>query len=203
MLKHSMGKFDALATHAYPPENKRFDLKTGKLFDVQQTLTEWARQPAQLIATMADAWEEYKALPGAETGKIKVFFDRWAFSFRDSYKGHAGGGAGLPRVLQAHRLHRMAGYTMATAWMNVNPTTSSISAKGPRLPALQQALRQHPGRHRQLAPAAPQYPAGGDQPKVNTGSATYPLDVMAALTADGRALTVAVVSRRNQPRAWS
>jgi alpha-N-arabinofuranosidase len=38
------------------------------------------------------------------------------------------------------------------------------------------------------------YPVGADQPKVNAGSPTYPVDVSAALTADGKFLTVAVVN---------
>jgi len=41
---------------------------------------------------------------------------------------------------------------------------------------------------------AVQYPVGGDQPKVNTGSPTHPLDVSAALTPDRKALVVAVVN---------
>ena len=41
---------------------------------------------------------------------------------------------------------------------------------------------------------APQWPVGGDQPRVNAGSPTYPLDVSAALTSDRKALTVAVVN---------
>jgi alpha-L-arabinofuranosidase len=36
-------------------------------------------------------------------------------------------------------------------------------------------------------------PVGADQPKVNAGSSTYPVDVSAALTSDGKFLTVAVV----------
>ncbi|MEO3692766.1 hypothetical protein [Roseateles paludis] len=196
MLKHSKGKFDALATHAYPPENKRFDLKTGKLFDVTQTLTEWARQPAQRIATMADAWEEYKKhFPELNEGKVKVFFDEWAFSFRDSYKGT------LAVALAFHEFYKhtdfieMAGYTMATAWMNVTPTQSSISAKGRVFQLYNKYFGSIPlGVSGNSPQPAPQYPAGGDQPKVNTGSATYPVDVMAALTKDGKTLTVAVVN---------
>jgi len=47
----------------------------------------------------------------------------------------------------------------------------------------------------------PKYPIGGDQPKVSSGSPTYPLDVSAALTPDRRYLTVAVVNatERAQP----
>jgi alpha-N-arabinofuranosidase len=41
---------------------------------------------------------------------------------------------------------------------------------------------------------APQWPVGGDQPRVNAGSPTYPLDVSAALTSDRKSLTVAVVN---------
>jgi alpha-N-arabinofuranosidase len=41
---------------------------------------------------------------------------------------------------------------------------------------------------------APLYPVGADQPKVNAGSPTYPVDVSAALTPDGKFLTVAVVN---------
>jgi alpha-N-arabinofuranosidase len=38
------------------------------------------------------------------------------------------------------------------------------------------------------------YPAGGDQPRVNPGSDTYPLDVSAALSDDRRTLTIAVLN---------
>jgi alpha-N-arabinofuranosidase len=37
-------------------------------------------------------------------------------------------------------------------------------------------------------------PIGGDQPKVNPGSDTYPLDVSAALTDDRKTLTFAVLN---------
>ena len=38
------------------------------------------------------------------------------------------------------------------------------------------------------------YPPGGDQPKTNSGSPTYPLDMFAALTPDRKYLTLAVVN---------
>ena len=43
-------------------------------------------------------------------------------------------------------------------------------------------------------PPAPKYPVGGDQPRVNAGSPTYPLDVSAALSSDGKLLTLAVIN---------
>src|SRR4029077_7051414 len=40
----------------------------------------------------------------------------------------------------------------------------------------------------------PVYPAGGDQPAVNPGSATYPLDVVAAYGEDRKTFTFAVLN---------
>jgi len=41
---------------------------------------------------------------------------------------------------------------------------------------------------------APKYAAGGDQPAESSGSPTYPLDMVAALSPDGKYLTLAVVN---------
>jgi alpha-N-arabinofuranosidase len=40
----------------------------------------------------------------------------------------------------------------------------------------------------------PTFPAGGDQPAVNPGSDTYPLDVSAALSEDRKTLSIAVLN---------
>ncbi len=40
----------------------------------------------------------------------------------------------------------------------------------------------------------PMFPAGGDQPAVNPGSDTYPLDVSAALSEDRKTLAIAVLN---------
>ena len=196
MLRDSWGTFDALATHAYPPEGKRFNLETGKLFDVEQTTLESVRQPADRVGTMVDAWEAYKkAFPELEKGQIKVFFDEWAFHFQDDLKG------ALAIAMTLHEFYRhtdfidMAGYTMATAWLDFNRTDSIISTKGKVFQLFNQHFGTIPVAIDGNAPQpAPQYPIGGDQPKVNTGSATYPLDVSAALTADGKTLVLSVIN---------
>jgi len=200
MLKDSWGKFDALGTHAYPPQNKRFDLKTGKLFDVKMSLNEWARQPANRIRTMVDAWEEYKKrFPKLSEGNIKVFFDEWAYGFEDSLK------SALAIALAFHEFFRhsdfiaMAGFTMATAWLDFNRTASTISAKGRMFQLYHQNFGSIPiAVDGDLPTPQPQYPIGGDQPKINAGSATWPLDVSASLTADGKSLVVAVVNATEQ-----
>jgi len=203
MFQNCMGRFDALQTHAYPAENKHYDLATGKLVDIDQTLNEWSRAMAQRIQTMADCWDAYKThFPELNQGKVKVFFDEWAYHFQPDLKGS------LAIAMALHEFYRhtdfidAAAYTMATAWMDFDRTQSVISAKG----RVFQLYNQHFG----VIPVAvtgnsavppPRYPIGGDQPSVNTGSPTWPLDVSAALTRDRRALIVAVVNATEQPQS--
>ena len=47
----------------------------------------------------------------------------------------------------------------------------------------------------------PKYPVGFDHPKVRAGSPTYPLDVIAGLSADRRMLRIAVVNATFKPQA--
>ena len=196
MLKNSWGKFDALATHAYPPENKRFDLKTGKLFDVQQSLQEWSRQMPNRVRTMVDAWEEYKKLfPELNKGAVKVFFDEWAFHFQDDLQGCLAVAQTFHEFFRHTDFIDMAGYTMATGWLDFNRTQSIISTRGRVFQLYNQHFGSIPIAVDGNSPQpAPQYPIGGDQPRVNSGSPTYPLDLSASLTADGKTLVLAVVN---------
>ena len=202
MLANCWGNFDALATHAYPPENKHFDLATGKRVDVTQTLVEWAQAPAQRVATMSDCWEEYKKrFPKLNEGRVKVFFDEWAYHFGADYKGC---------LALAHMFHEffrhsdfidMAGFTMAMGWLDYNRTQSVISAYGRVFQLYNGHFGKIPVAVTGNSPVPPpKYPIGGDQPKVNTGSATWPVDVSAALTSDRKALVVAIVNATEDAR---
>jgi alpha-N-arabinofuranosidase len=96
----------------------------------------------------------------------------------------------------------MAGYTMATGWMDFDRTRSVISATGRMYQMYNQHFGTIPVAVTGNSPVpAPEYPAGGDQPRVNAGSATYPLDLSAALTSDRKALVVAVVNATEQPQS--
>ena len=201
MLQHCWGKFDALATHAYPPENKHFDLATGKNVDIEQTLVQWAQAPAQRVATMADCWEEYKKrFPELNQGTVKVFFDEWAYHFQPDFKGCLAIARTFHEFFRHSDFIEMSGFTMATNWLNYNRTHSVVNAYG----RVFQLYNGHFGRipvavtgNSRVPP--PTYPIGGDQPKVNTGSDTWPLDVSAALTPDRKALIVAVVNATEEP----
>ena len=202
ILENCYGTFDAMATHTYPPEDTRFDLGLGKRVPVTRTLVEWARMPAQRIATMADSWEGYKQrFPQLGDGKVKVFFDEWAYHRQQDYKGCLAIARAFHEFFRHSDFIDMTAYTMGMAWLDYNRTQAVVSASG--------RVFQLYNRHFGKIPVAvtgnspvppPNYPIGGDQPKVNTGSATWPLDVSAALTADRKALVVAVVNATEEPR---
>ena len=124
-----------------------------------------------------------------------MFFDEWAYHFRPDLKGCLAIARTFHEFFRHSDFIEMAGFTMATDWLNFDRTHSVISAYG--------RVFQLYNRHFGKIPVAvtgnspvppPKYPIGGDQPRVNTGSDTWPLDVSAALTADRKALIVAVVN---------
>jgi alpha-N-arabinofuranosidase len=107
----------------------------------------------------------------------------------------------LANALVFHEMFRhtdlicMAGHTMGTSSIEYNATDAALNRTG----LLFQLYRDHFGAvpveiEGNSPPPAPKYAVGGDQPRLNAGSPTYPLDVSAALTSDGKFLTLAVVN---------
>lgn len=88
---------------------------------------------------------------------------------------------------------------MATGWFDFDRTRSVVGARGRAFQLYNQRFGSIPvAVTGNSATPAPKYPIGGDQPSVNTGSPTWPLDVSAALTRDRSALIVAVVNATEQ-----
>ena len=95
---------------------------------------------------------------------------------------------------------QLGAFTFATAMMSENRTEAVLNPTG----LLFKMYRDHFG----TIPVAvtgdspqpkPIFPAGGDQPAVNPGSPTYPLDVVAAFSEDRRTLTIAVLNPSDAP----
>ena len=107
MFKNCWGKIRCARHACLSAGEQALRLTTGKQFDVQQSLDEWARQPANRVATMADCWEDYKKrFPELNEGRVKVFFDEWAYHFQGDLKGCLAIALCLPRVLPPFGLHR-------------------------------------------------------------------------------------------------
>lgn len=197
LMKTCAGNFDVISEHCYGT-TQRFDLEQGKYVDVtpEQSVLDACRRGANYIHSVRENWELYqKDFPELEQNKIKVSIDEWGFQHASGLQQVLGLAMMLHEMFRDSDFITMAAYTMGTSWLSYNRTDATYSAPG----LLFQLYRQHFGTvpveiTGNSPQPAPTWPVGGDQPSVNAGGPTYPLDVMAALSDDGRTLTVAAIN---------
>jgi alpha-L-arabinofuranosidase len=89
----------------------------------------------------------------------------------------------------------MSAFTFATSTIDFNATDATYNTTG----LMFKLYREHYGTlpidvTGNSPQPGPKWPVGGDQPALNAGSPTYPLDVAAAFTADHKFLTVSVAN---------
>ncbi len=92
-------------------------------------------------------------------------------------------------------IFQMAAYTFATSLLARDGTNVSLNANGLVFKIYRDHFGSIPVEVSGNSPQPkPTDPPGGEQPAVNAGSDTFPLDVAAAWTEDRRTLTVAVLN---------
>jgi alpha-N-arabinofuranosidase len=92
-------------------------------------------------------------------------------------------------------LFQLGAFTFATAMMSETRTEAVLNPTGLVFKMYRDRFGVIPVDVSGDSPQPkPIYPAGGDQPAVNPGSDTYPLDVSAALSEDRNTLTFAVLN---------
>jgi alpha-N-arabinofuranosidase len=198
LLAHCLDNIDVMSEHFYSYDRQRFDLEQNKRADVQEEpLVDALHRPANRVRNKVEAYEEYaRRFPALKTKPLPMAIDEWALTRLPANLKQT-----LANALVFHEMFRhtdpihMAGHTMATSSIEFNATDAALNTTG----LLFQLYRDHFGTvpvevGGNSPPPPPKYPVGGDQPKVNAGSPTYPLDVSAALTSDGKFLTLAVVN---------
>jgi alpha-N-arabinofuranosidase len=92
-------------------------------------------------------------------------------------------------------LFQMGGFTFAGSTLSASRTDAVLNPTGLMFKLYRDHFGTLPVQVAGSSPQpAPKYPPGADQPKVNAGSDTYPLESAAALGADRKSLSVAVVN---------
>jgi alpha-N-arabinofuranosidase len=206
LFTHCFDNIDVMSEHFYSYAGQRFDHASGVrpgpfrradyMVKVDEPLVEWVRRPANRVRNKVEAYEEYlQRIPALKTRRIPMAIDEWAYTRAGNLRGTLANAMVLQEMFRHSDLIQMAGHTMGTSSIDYNATEAALNTTG----LLFKLYRDHFGTvpvevGGNSPPPAPLYPVGGDQPKVNAGSPTYPVDVSAALTSDGKYLTVAVIN---------
>jgi alpha-L-arabinofuranosidase len=218
-LKDCWGNFDGIAEHWYARPGQRYNVEKAKnlpsdkpnddAFDkIDQTTLEYARYPANIVRSKAEEWEGYQQrFPAILQKKTFLSIDEYAY-----FGGNFGRAADLKQALAYGMLFNemlrhtgfltMAAHTMGTSTLDFNRTTSTLNTLGL---VFKMYSNNFPGSipvevSGNSTQPAPKYPPAPDQPKVNSGSPTYPLDVFAALSPDRKFLNIAVVNATDAPQ---
>ena len=199
LLAHCLDNMDMISEHYYSTSGKRTDLQTGEKVDIgPQSLIEWERAPATQVRAKYEHYQEYlKRIPELKAKPVPISLDEWAYigAPPNSYKVVPAYAWAFHEMFRHSDLYQLGSFTFATAMISEDRTGAVLSPTG----LLFKMYREHFGTVPvEVSGDSPQpkpiYPAGGDQPAVNPGSDTYPLDVSAALSDDRKTLTFAVLN---------
>jgi alpha-N-arabinofuranosidase len=199
MLAHCLDNIDMLSEHYYSTSDMHTDLKLEKKVNIgPQPLVEWERAPATQVRVKYEHYQEYlKRIPGLRAKPVPIAIDEWAYmgGGPNSYKVVPAYAWAFHEMFRHSDLYQLGAFTFATAMISANRTDAVLNPTG----LLFRMYRDHFGSipvgvSGDSPQPKPIYPAGGDQPAVNPGSDTYPLDVSAALSDDRKTLTFAVLN---------
>ena len=222
LVEHSWGNFDGITQHWYARSGRHFDLEKAKGLpldaptdagydNVDQTPLEYSRYPANIVHLRAQEWRRYQQ-------RFPAMLDKHIFLSIDEYAYFGGNFNRTPdlklalayamtfsEMLRHTDFLTMSAHTMGVSTLDYTPTAATMNTTG----LVFKLYGDHfvPGSlpvdlSGNSPQPAPRYPIGGDQPDTNSGSATYPLDMFAALTPDHKFLTVAVVNATEEPQKF-
>ncbi len=120
LLAHCWGNFDGITEHWYSRAGKRFDYEHAKSLpadapieggyvNVDETVLEWVRHPANRVQKKAEEWQEYeKRFPAMVDKKIFLSIDEYAYGGGE-LQGGPGLRHGVERDVPPHRLYEDGG----------------------------------------------------------------------------------------------
>jgi len=206
MLAHCLDNIDMLSEHYYSSSDMHTDLKLEKKVNIgPQSLIEWERAPATQVRVKYEHYQEYlKRIPAFKDKPVPIAIDEWAYmgGGPNSYKVVPAYAWAFHEMFRHSDLFQLGAFTFATAMMSQTRTDATLNPTG----LLFKMYRDHFGTiPLDVSGDSPQpkplFPPGGDQPAVNPGSDTYPLDVSAAWSDDRKSLTIAVLNPSDSERS--
>jgi alpha-N-arabinofuranosidase len=197
LLSNCFNNIDLISEHFYNYGNTHFSLAEGRQVpnDPNEPVTDWMRRPANHIRIKYEEYKDYeKIFPQLVTRPKPLNIDEWAYmgGRHPVYPSYAWV---FHEMFRHSDMFQMAAYTFATSLLARDGTNVSLNANGLVFKIYRDHFGSIPVDVSGNSPQPkPTDPPGGEQPVVNAGSDTFPVDVAAAWTEDHRALTVAVLN---------
>ncbi|HEV2320604.1 MAG TPA: alpha-N-arabinofuranosidase, partial [Verrucomicrobiae bacterium] len=200
LLENCFNNIDLISEHFYNYGGTHFNLAEGKQVpnDPNEPVTDWMRRPANHIRLKYEEYKEYeKWIPELARQPKPLDIDEWAY-FGGHYPTYPAYAWVFQEMFRHSGIFQMACQTFATSLLAYHGTNVSLTANG----LVFKIYRDHFGTipvdvSGNSPQPTPEDPPGGEQPAVNAGSDTFPLDVNAAWATDRHALTVAVLNPSN------
>jgi len=209
-LKHDWGNFNGVTEHWYTRAGVRWDreraekgLKVGRLeagyVPDEETVLEWVRRPSDRVHLKGEEWQEYEQrFPEMKTKNIFMSNDEYAYTgSQPNLKLALAYAMVFNEMLRESNFLRMSAFTMGVSTLDFSQTAATLNTNG----LLFKLYGEHLGAGSlpvaltgNSAQPSPTQHIVGDLPRTSAGSPTYPLDMVAALSADRKYLTLAVVN---------
>jgi alpha-N-arabinofuranosidase len=197
LFLHCLDNMDLISEHFYN-YNSHFDLSKGAQVpnDPNEPLVDWMRRPANHIRIKYEEYQEYlNRIPALKSKPVPIALDEYAYAGGGNYKVVPAYAWTFHEMFRHPDLYKLATMTFVTGTYNAARGQAVLNPTG----MLFKLYREHYGTipvdvSGNSPQPKPKDPPGGEQPVVNAGSDTFPLDVAAAWTSDHKSLTVAVVN---------
>lgn len=201
LFAHAWGNFDGVSEHWYDRAEKR----AGAPPDAE--LLEYARSPSNHVRMEAEEWKIYEQrFPAIKDKKIFLSIDEYAYFGPATLKLALAYSMVMQEMLRHTDFLKMSAFTTGASTMDITPTASTLNSTG----LVFKLYGEHFGSG--TTPLAvdgnvpqpdPRYVEGSAHPKVNAGSPTWPLDMIAGISPDGRMLRIAVVNATALPQRFA
>jgi alpha-N-arabinofuranosidase len=216
LLKNGANCIDYVSEHTYCYPDMAFDAEKQKYVEVVDPLELRTRRMANRVGAAFEAWQYYvDKMPSLKSKDIKITFDEWGCRYRTP-SGSAPRPVGMVTALSyavfLHEMFRhseMIDLSCPTGGLNQLLIDSTGEAVGLTAEALvMKLIRMYFVGALPIVVSgnSPQAPMRGtpmvDMGSEPTGSPTYPIDVLAALSGDRKTFILSVVNATEEAQQF-
>ncbi len=198
LFAQAWGNFAGVSEHWYDRAEQRPDAPADA------ELLEYVRSPSNQVRMKAEEWKIYEQrFPTLRRDKIFLSIDEYAYFGPPTLKNALAYSMVLQEMLRHTDFLTMSAFTTGASTMDITPTAATLNATGMvfKLYGAHFGAGTVPIALDGNAPQPdPKFVVGYSHPQVKAGSATWPLDMIAARSADGRTLKIAIVNATVKPQ---